>query len=57
MTIWHKPALKTIYLLKDLLDISMIVSVQKDVENPQAIAKACSQLDIKHVHIPVDGAN
>ena len=35
----------------------MIVSVQKDIENPEAIAKACSQLDIKHIHIPLEGAN
>lgn len=57
LTIWHKPSIKVIYLLKDLLGITMIVSVQKDIENPQAIAEACSQLDIKHTHIPLDGAN
>ena len=44
-------------LLKDLLGITMIVTVQRDSEAPEDIKAYCHKLGVKHRFIRLDGAN
>ena len=44
-------------MLKELLGITMIVTVQRDSEQPQEVKNVCKANGIKHKHIPLEGAN
>ena len=57
LIIWHKPAQKTIFMLKEHFGITMIISVLKEKENIGVISETCKGLQMKHVHIPFEGAN
>ena len=57
VTMWHRPSKSQIRLLKEVLGISMIVTVQRESEMPQEIAKGCKAHGMKHVHIELEGAN
>lgn len=43
MTVWHKPAIKDIKVLKELKGITTIVTLLYDKENPQAIITECEK--------------
>ncbi|CDW75320.1 adpribosylation crystallin [Stylonychia lemnae] len=57
VTLWHRPGKKEIYDLKNLQNISLIVTLQGTGENPNEIKKGCQQNGIQHKWINIQGAN
>ena len=57
VTMWHRPTDSHVSLLKELLGITIIVTVQRDSEQPQDVRKSCKTYGIEHVHICLEGAN
>lgn len=56
MTLWHKPGVGDIKLLKNLQGINYIVTLLKEKEGAPAIIKECEQLGIRNSHIELMGA-
>ena len=57
ITMWHRPSKSQIRLLKEILGITLVVTVQRESEMPKEIAQGCKSVGIKHLHIELEGAN
>ena len=57
VTLWHRPGVGDIRLLKELQGINMVVTLQSNKEHPEAIFKECTLHGIKSFHVELNGAN
>ncbi|CDW73259.1 dual specificity protein phosphatase [Stylonychia lemnae] len=57
ITLWHKPAIADIKLLKELKGINLIVTLLYDKENPFPVIEECKNQDIENFRIPLKGAS
>lgn len=57
VTLWHRPGVGDIRLLKELQGINMVVTLQSNKEHPEAIFKECALHGIKSFHVELNGAN
>ena len=54
---FHRPSPHQIRHMRDIQKVSLIVTVQQDSEQPKDVAASCKQFGLKHIHIPLEGAN
>ena len=57
VTLWHRPGVGDIRLLKELQGISLVVTLQSVKEHPKSIFKECAVNGIESMHVELNGAN
>eukprot|EP00347_Sterkiella_histriomuscorum_P015217 403357863 len=57
VTLWHRPTIRDIEAIKNLQQITLIVTLQGQQEDPKSIQDECKKQGIEHFHINLNGAN
>jgi len=57
LTLWHRPKIQHLSHIKDIHQVTLVITAQADRERPLSIAKECKRLGLKWIQIPLEGAN
>ena len=57
ITLWHRPSVRDLTLLKSIHNVDLIVTLLSDSEDPTLIKKACELHGILNFRINLKGAN
>ena len=56
ITLLHRPSKAALQQIQAYHQLTMVVTLLNEAENPQEIAQVCEELGVKWVHIPIKGA-